>query len=115
MTSVALDVMGADGGALPIVHGAAQLSVEDDDVHVILVGDGEQIETALRAVDHDSSKLSVSHTTSFVEMTDKPAAALDAKPDCSILQACRAVNTQGASARPARDEKNRETARRDAM
>jgi len=91
MTSVALDVMGADGGALPIVHGAAQLSVEDDDVHVILVGDGEQIETALRAVDHDSSKLSVSHTTSFVEMTDKPADALDAKPDCSILQACRAV------------------------
>jgi glycerol-3-phosphate acyltransferase PlsX len=92
MTTVALDTMGADGGVEPIVHGAAQLSLEDNEVHVILVGDEAQIGAALETVKHDATKLSIEHSPDRIVMTDKPSDALDANPKCSILEACRLVH-----------------------
>ncbi len=91
MIRVALDAMGADAGVAPIVKGAAQLSLEPSPIHVVLVGDRDQIQRALDHNAHDPAKLSIEHCASFVRMTDKPADALDGLPDCSILGACRLV------------------------
>lgn len=91
MIRVALDAMGADGGVAPIVKGAAQLSLEDRPIHVVLVGNRDEIRRALDGNDHDGAKLSIEHCASFVRTTDKPADALDGMPDCSILGACRLV------------------------
>jgi len=96
MTTVALDVMGADGGVQPIVLGACQLSLEGDDLEVRLVGDRAAIQEVLDRHDHDASKLSIVHAPTALAMTDKPKEALERHPDCSILHACQLV--EGAEA-----------------
>ena len=98
MIRVALDTMGADGGVQPIVEGAAQLSLEQSDIHVVLVGDEDEITSVLGRTDHAHEKLSIAHAPTCVEMTDKPSEALDRLPDCSILEACRQVKGAGADA-----------------
>jgi glycerol-3-phosphate acyltransferase PlsX len=87
----ALDAMGADGGCDPIVEGAAQISLEDTPIQVLLVGDRERIGAALRRHRHDPSRLEIVHANDFVRMDDKPAAALDRSPDCSVLRAAALV------------------------
>lgn len=91
MITVALDAMGADGGAAPIVHGAAQLSREARPFRVMLVGDEEQLKRALGAVDHDPKRIDIHHAPTHLLGTDKPAEALDQQPDCSILRAAAIV------------------------
>ncbi len=91
MIRIALDAMGADAGVAPIVKGAVQLSLESNEIHVVLVGDEKQIDQVLSDNEHDASKLSIAHAPTCIEMTDKPKAALAAKPDCSLLEACRLV------------------------
>jgi glycerol-3-phosphate acyltransferase PlsX len=93
MTTVALDAMGADGGVEPVVVGAAQLSLEKQaDLDVILVGDREAIQATLDGVEHDGARLSIHHAPDVVGMSDKPGKALDERPRCSVLEACRLVH-----------------------
>lgn len=91
MITVALDAMGADGGAAPIVHGAAQLSRENTPLRVTLVGDEEQLKRALGEVEHDAKRIDIRHAATHLLGTDKPAEALDCQPDCSILRAAELV------------------------
>ncbi|RLB55609.1 MAG: phosphate acyltransferase PlsX [Deltaproteobacteria bacterium] len=98
MITVALDVMGADAGVGPITQGAAQLSREDVPIRILLVGDEQQITTALDAEPHEPKRLRIVHAPSFVSMTDKPAQALDDKPHCSVLAAARLVARDEAQA-----------------
>jgi glycerol-3-phosphate acyltransferase PlsX len=93
MVTVALDAMGADGGAAPVVEGAAQVSLEDAPIRMILVGDQAQIEQTLAEHRHQADKLSVVHAPNCVAMNEKPADALDQKPDCSVLTASRLVSS----------------------
>lgn len=100
MTTVALDAMGADDGVDPVVAGAAQLSLEPArdraPIDVVLVGDEDAITRALRERAHDPARLSIVHAPDCVTMHDVPAAALDARPNCSILTAARLVRDGGA-------------------
>ena len=91
MITVAVDAMGADGGPAVVVEGAAQLSLEDRPVRVVLVGDETKLHSALEQYPHDDARLQVSHAPNAIGMDEKPADALDAKPDCSILTAARLV------------------------
>ena len=91
MTTVALDAMGADGGIAPVVAGAAQLSCEKGEVHIILVGDEEAIKSTLDDREHDPSRIEIVHAPDCVTMHDAPKAALDERPECSILRAARLV------------------------
>lgn len=90
MTTVALDAMGADGGIEPLVGGAAQLSCEGG-IDVVLVGDEAAIGAELTRREHDPRHITVVHAPDCVTMHDVPGAALDARPDCSILTAARLV------------------------
>ena len=58
MSTVVLDVMGADLGLETVVKGACQLSLEKE-TKIILVGDAEHIQKVLDRTEHDSTSFSV--------------------------------------------------------
>ena len=91
-TRVALDAMGGDHGLVETVAGAAQLSREDAQIHVILVGDEPRITAALGGHRYDPSRIEVVHAPGeTIGMAEDARAALTARPDCSIALAARLV------------------------
>lgn len=84
--TIAVDCMGGDHGARPIVEGALQAIAEHDngDLHVILVGDRAQIEPVVTAQEQDfSDRVRIEHTTEYVQMDD-PASDGVRRKDTSI-------------------------------
>src|SRR5687768_9661962 len=98
MTTIALDAMGGDHGLVATVDGAADLSREEVDVHVLLVGDVAAIDERLRLVRYDPTRLSVVAAEGAVGMGDAPREALDRLPRCSVLTAARLVRDGDADA-----------------
>lgn len=96
--TIAFDVMGGDHGPLEIVRGAAQLTLDTPHIHALLVGDRALIDQALTQVRHHAERVAVHHTPDFVSMHEKPNAALEAKPDSSVLVAARLVRDGEADA-----------------
>jgi glycerol-3-phosphate acyltransferase PlsX len=95
---VALEAMGGDLGVVASVHGAAQVSLEDGDLHVVLVGDLDAMRGVLREVRHDARKISLVGAEGAVAMGDDPRAALEKWPEGSILRAARLVRDGEADA-----------------
>jgi glycerol-3-phosphate acyltransferase PlsX len=91
MIRLALDAMGADAGVEPVVEGAIQLSHESTTLSVLLVGDERELRRCLDRHPHDAGRIELVPASQAVSMHDKPAIALDAKPDCSILRAAKLV------------------------
>ncbi len=83
--------MGGDNAPDEIVRGAAEASCAARDVEIILVGDGAAIGRILPRCRHDGARVRVHHTPAFVLMDEKPAEALAAKPNASILVAAEMV------------------------
>ncbi len=98
MIRVALDAMGSDRGSVALVEGVARLSREDLPIEVLLVGDEPQLSTELEQQRYDPSRVVLVHAETAVDMTDKPAEALEAHPDCSVLTAARLVRDGDADA-----------------
>ena len=98
MIRVALDAMGGDHGLKEAVAGAAMLSLEDRPVQTLLVGDAEAIQAHLAELRYDPRWLQVIPASGCVGMAEKPRAALDALPDCSINVAARLVRDGEADA-----------------
>ncbi len=96
--TIAFDVMGGDHGPLEIVRGAAQLTLDTPHIHAVLVGDRAQIDQALGQVKHHAERVAVHHAADFVSMHEKPNAALEAKPDASVMVAARLVREGEADA-----------------
>ena len=59
---------------------------------------GALIDQALSQVKHSAERLSVHHAPDFVSMHEKPAAALDARPRCSVLVAAELIRDGEADA-----------------
>jgi glycerol-3-phosphate acyltransferase PlsX len=91
LTTVALDAMGGDNGLSATVDGAAQLSREDVDVHVLLVGDAARIGAMLSERSYDPTRLSIVDARGVVPMDADPREALERWPACSILTAAALV------------------------
>ncbi|HEY1087520.1 MAG TPA: phosphate acyltransferase PlsX, partial [Archangium sp.] len=96
--TIAFDVMGSDHGPLELVKGAAQLTLDTPHIHALLVGDRAQIDQALTQVRHHAERVAVHHAPDFVAMHEKPNAALDAKPQASVLVAAQLVRDGEADA-----------------
>jgi phosphate acyltransferase len=96
--TIAFDVMGSDHGPLEIVRGAAQLTLDTPHIHALLVGDRGQIDQALTQVRHHAERVAVHHAPDFVAMHEKPNAALDARPNASVLVAAKLVHDGEAQA-----------------
>jgi len=98
MIRVALDAMGSDRGPQAVVEGVARLSREETPIEVLLVGDEPELSGLLAEQRYDPSRVVLVHSAGAVSMTDKPGAALDASPDCSVLTAARLVRAGDADA-----------------
>ena len=79
MARIAVDAMGGDRGPAEIVAGA--LEARADGIEPVLFGDARL----------DTRGLELHEATDVIEMDDKPAEAVRAKPDSSLVAACRAV------------------------
>ena len=86
MTRVAVDALGGDNAPGEVVLGA--LDAVADGVDVTLFGPAGL----------DTQGLELVETTEVIEMADKPAEAVRAKPDSSLVAAVRAVGAGDADA-----------------
>jgi glycerol-3-phosphate acyltransferase PlsX len=81
---IALDAMGGDLAPGPIVGGGVQAASEDPDLHVVLVGDQQQIQVCLPPHKGPPERIEIYHCTQVIGMEETPVLALRQKPDNSI-------------------------------
>jgi glycerol-3-phosphate acyltransferase PlsX len=91
MQRIVVDAMGGDSAPEEIVKGAAEASIALADAEIILVGDAAVLGGILPRLRHDGARVRVHHASQYVEMDEKPAEAIAAKPDASILVAAELV------------------------
>ena len=91
MVTVALDAMGGDLGLEARIDGAAALSREEADVHVLLVGDVRAMSERLDQIRYDPSRITLVQAEGCVSMDAHPREALTELPACSIARASELV------------------------
>ncbi len=91
MQRIVVDAMGGDRAPEEIIKGAADASLALPKAEIILVGDAVAIGRVLPQVRHDGGRIRVHHAASFIDMDERPAEALAAKPDASIAVAAALV------------------------
>ena len=90
MMNIALDAMGGDHAPQAIVAGAVEAAKEYG-VTVSLVGKPDVIEAELKKHNIAGLNLPIVPATQVIEMDDKPAQAVRAKPDSSMVVGCKMV------------------------
>ena len=91
MHRIVVDAMGGDHAPDEVVRGAAEASLALTNAEIILVGDAAVLGRLLPRMRHDGARVRVHHASQYVEMDEKPAEAIAAKPDASILVAAELV------------------------
>jgi len=86
---VAVDAMGGDHGPSVVVPGAVEALRGETGFQLALYGDGDAVESALRAADAADLSVEVIHCSQDIEMGESPAAAIRAKPDSPIARAMK--------------------------
>jgi phosphate acyltransferase len=89
MPRVVVDAMGGDLGLDAVIEGVSRLTLEDNAIQVLLVGDADAITAALAERKHNPRKLQVLHSGPAVPMDSDPREGLT--EDCSISVAMRAL------------------------
>ena len=89
--NIALDVMGGDYGPGEIIAGAVEAARSYSNITISLVGKPELIQAELAKHSTAGLKLPIVPATQVIEMEDKPANAVRAKPDSSMVIASRMV------------------------
>ena len=90
LNTIVLDAMGGDNGVAAVVEAAASVSLKPGP-SVVLVGHEREIAPLLDKARYDAARLSVVHASQSIDMCESPKAALDAKPDASLLVGARLV------------------------
>ncbi len=82
---IGLDMMGGDFAPTEAVKGVKlYLDTVASDVHLVLIGDEQQLTPLLAEAQLDQSKYSVVHSSQIVGMNEHPTKALKEKPQSSI-------------------------------
>jgi glycerol-3-phosphate acyltransferase PlsX len=87
--TVAVDAMGGDEAPHEVITAAAQLSIDAPHIQMLLVGDAVLIANELSQLRHNAEAIFVHHAPQRIAMDEKPAVALEQKPDASIAAAAR--------------------------
>jgi glycerol-3-phosphate acyltransferase PlsX len=95
--NIALDVMGGDNGPGEIIAGAIE-AAQAYKITISLVGKPDLIRAELAKHNTAGLNLPIVAATQVIEMNDKPAAAVRAKPDSSMVVACKMVRSGEAQA-----------------
>jgi glycerol-3-phosphate acyltransferase PlsX len=99
--TIAVDAMGGDHGPSVIVPAVLQVLTKHETLHLILVGDRDVLEEALRSHKSDAkvtARLTLHHASEKVEMDESPAHALRSKKDSSMRVAINLVKEKQAGA-----------------
>ncbi len=95
--NIALDVMGGDNAPHEVVAGAV-LAAREYGVAISMVGKPDVIARELSKHDVRGLKLPIVPASEVIEMEDKPATAVRAKKDSSMVVACQLVKAGKADA-----------------
>ena len=87
MTTICVDVMGADKEPEVLLEGVAQALADDPELEVLVAGAAEVVEPCAAA--HERARALV--TTEVITMSEHPASAVRQKKDASIVRAAAAV------------------------
>ena len=98
MAKVVVDAMGGDLGMSAVLDGVSTLSLEDNAIQMLLVGDANAINEALAERRHSPRKIQVVHATGVIHMEDDPKTALAENDDCSIAVAMKLLANGSADA-----------------
>lgn len=93
---IAIDAMGGDHAPLEIVNGAVAAAKENADVHIILVGNEQEIKPILGEV--IPSNIRIVHADEIIESDDEPVKAVRRKKNSSMVVAGRLVKEGEADA-----------------
>ena len=102
MHRIVVDAMGGDHAPDEVVRGAAEASLAVSGSEIILVGDASVLGRLLPRMRHDGARVRVHHAPTYVEMDEKPAEALAAKPEASIVAPTSRISENGSSFSPRR-------------
>lgn len=91
---LAVDAMGGDHAPEPIIRGAIQALLADDELQLTLVGDQGRIEKMVDVNADAGKRLQYDHTTEVVGMDENPAHAMRRKPNASIFR-CWSLLAEG--------------------
>ena len=85
---VAVDAMGSDHGPGTIVRGAVGALGEDQEIHLVFVGDEKLLHDELRAADtgDHAGRIEIVHASEVIGMDEPPIEALRAKKDSSLVK-----------------------------
>ena len=87
MTTICVDVMGADKEPEVLLEGVAMALEDDPELEVLVAGDASVVEPF--ASSHSRARALV--TTQVISMSEHPASAVRQKKDASIVRAAAAV------------------------
>ena len=90
---IALDILGGDFAPMSNIEGAIAYLNEygDSAASLIMVGDKNVIESALKSYTFDNSKVHIIHTTQVVDMHEKPSRIIKEKPNSSLVKSIQLV------------------------
>ena len=98
MITLAVDAMGGDSGLAVTVPGALAFLKQQQDVHLIMVGDESAVRQALSAANAPMERITVLHASEVVGMDEAPQLALKNKKDSSMRIAINQVKEGTAQA-----------------
>lgn len=82
---ISVDAMGGDNAPKEVVKGAVKAVNENNDIEVILVGDGSLINKELAAINATNNpKIQVLHTDEYIAMDDHPSEVVRGKKKSSM-------------------------------
>jgi len=96
--TLAVDAMGGDHGPSVTIPAAINALSKYDQLHIILVGDKELIQTELQKNKYTNTRLSIQHASEVVEMDESPQSALKNKKDSSMRVAINLIKEEKAQA-----------------
>ena len=77
MARVVVDAMGGDQGVSAILEGAARLSMEDNAIQMVLVGNADTINEQLEERQHNPRKIQVVHAPESIDMDEDGSGEVD--------------------------------------
>ena len=96
--TLAIDAMGGDHGPKVTIPASINALSKYDQLHIILVGDKELIQTELQKNKYTNTRLSIQHASEVVEMDESPQSALKNKKDSSMRVAINLIKEEKAQA-----------------
>lgn len=86
MVKILVDTLGGDNSPKANIDGAIMALKENNDIHLILVGDENVIKTSLDEAKVDMERVSIVHAPDVIECNDKPTEAMKQKKESSLYK-----------------------------